>query len=246
MTETATETLTPEVIIEQSNAPLVPHDAATQLFAVAEDMGSRIAQYREAAEGLVIATEEDAVKTNELLATMRQDVKTITEAVADFKKAAHERHKLWTKFEDLFKSPLEEIGKAIKRQLQDWQMEQNRKAEEERKRLQAEADERARKERERLAKEAAKLKTPEKKAERLEQAASVQAPTIEVAAPKSGVRLSKYWVANVTDPSAFFSAIAQRPDLAGYAEISTTKLARAKSANPMIDIPGITFTQEIR
>jgi hypothetical protein len=70
--------------------------------------------------------------------------------------------------------------------------------------LQAIADEHARKERDRLLKQAERLKTEEKKEERLAMAEAVVAPVIEIpkAAAVSGVSTRKTWdveIVNVND-----------------------------------------------
>ena len=104
---------------------------------------------------------------------------------------------------------------------------------------QAKADEAARRERERLEKEAAKLKSPELKAERLEQAAAVVAPVIQVASvveKQKGVSTVKRWKHKVTDidllPKMYM--LANDKMLAGV----------ATSSKGVAKIPGVQFYSE--
>jgi hypothetical protein len=146
----------------------------------------------------------------------------------------------------MFISPMEEARKEIKGKIIAWQQVEEEKARKEQARLQAEADEKARIEREKLEAQAAKLKTPEKKEERLTAAAAVIAPTISVAAPTVNIRTQKVWkVKNVNIP-AFLQACINKSELQGYIEIKLTALARAKAANSMFEAAGIEFEQVTR
>jgi len=241
-----TEVLTPEVIIAESNSPLITTNDAEQLIATIQPVAERVQKFVKWANDLTVTTEEDAVDANAVNKGIAADIKTVKDALSDGKKAAQDRHKLFTTFENSLCNPLDDAYRNAKKKLQSYDIAQAQKAEAERKRLQAIEDERVRKEQDRLAKEAARLKTPEKKEERLQQAAAIAPTQIRVEAPKSGVRITKYWKVEVVDSTAFFKAIIDRPDLAGYVTIDTTKLQRAKSANPLISIPGVSFTQEVR
>lgn len=129
----------------------------------------------------------------------------------------------------------------------DWRYEQERKAEEEQRRLQAIADEKARREKERLEKEAAKLKTPEKKAERLEQAAEVIAPTITVAKPVEvkGVSVRITTKARLVDMSALIAAATPGSTAASLLEFNERAAnAFARSTKGKVAIPGIEFYQD--
>ena len=109
--------------------------------------------------------------------------------------------------------------------------------------MQAIADEQARRERERLEKLAEQRKTPEVKEAYREQAAQVQAPVIQVAAPVVNIRRQKRWVVKAIDEAAFFAALAQDKNLRGYVDINNNRLARAKAANPSMEIAGVEFSQ---
>lgn len=194
----------------------------------------------------VVATASDAEAAakarDEIIEAHQKAVKTINEFGGGLISRLHALHRRWTAFRNLF-DPLDSAAKQIKRKIIDFQEAEQKKAEEEQRRLQAEADERARKERERLEKEAAKLKTPEKKEERLEAAAAVVAPVIRVAAPVVAVKTQKRWCVARIDRAAFLTAAATNPMLQGYVTINEQALARSKAANSMLEIPGVTFEQ---
>ena len=104
---------------------------------------------------------------------------------------------------------IDDAERIVKGKVLAWQQAERVKAEESQRKAQAAADEAARRERERLEKEAAKLKTPEKKQERMEQAAAVVAPVITVQAPVvdaacTGTR--KTYKAEVADMAALIAA----------------------------------------
>ena len=81
---------------------------------------------------------------------------------------------------------------------------------------------------------------------RTEQAAAVIAPTVVVEAAKSGLRVSKAWKVKAIDHAVFFAALATREDLRGFVDVATTRMERAKSANPSAGIPGVEFELIIR
>lgn len=237
--------VTAELVIEQANKPVVAGDAAQELIAAVGPIIQRRNDYALQASKITVNNEQDAATATALLEAIAKDGKTVTAAIANFKQEANRRWKLWTSFEAFFLDPFEAMRKQVKGKVINWQEAERVKAEAIQRKLQAEADEKARREQERLQKEAAKLKTPEKIEAKLEQAAQVIAPTIHIEAPKSGVKMQRRWVAKVTDQTAFVKAAAERPDLQGFITIETTKMARAKSANPATEMAGITFTQEI-
>ena len=104
---------------------------------------------------------------------------------------------------------IDDAERTVKGKVLAWQQAERAKAEEAQRKAQAEADEAARRERERLEKEAARLKTPEKKQERMEQAAAVVAPVISVQAPvveAAGTGVRKTYKAECADMSALIAA----------------------------------------
>lgn len=243
---TETEVLTPELIISRANCDLITQTDAERIISELTPIVPRILEYQCYAETCKVTTLDEAVAVNDKVKAMKADIKTVIDALSDAKKSAHERHKFFTTSENFFKLPIDAAARLANDKRVKWETEQARIAAEQQRKLQAEADERARKEQERLLKQAEKIKTPELKQQRMEEAQTVIAPTVHVEVPKSGGRITKYWTATVTDTAAFFKAVAERPELVGYVKIETTLMTRAKEANPMISIPGITFNQEVR
>jgi hypothetical protein len=116
--------------------------------------------------------------------------------------AANKAHKAATALRNRILDPLLTGERRAKAAATTWAQEQERIRQAEQRRLQAEAEEAARRERERLEKQAAKLKTPELREERLEQAAQVVAPVVTVAPvvqKVAGAGLRKTWKARVVD-----------------------------------------------
>ena len=146
----------------------------------------------------------------------------------------------------MFKRPLAALKDAEgrgKAGVQRWDDEQERKRVEEQRRLQAEADERARKEREKLAREAAKLKTPELREARLEEAASIVAPVVMIAEPEKpkGESTRQRWKMKLTDKAALIAAAASGNDLAAslltYDESAGNRIA--PTIKNITTIPGV-------
>lgn len=234
-------------VLDEAQTELMPVTMRDRIITDLEPIADRMGSYAELADTITVTDKVSADSAAVVCANIAQDVKTVKnhEILSKCITGVHTLHRMLTGLRNDFVNPMESDRKTIKRKVIDWQEGERRKAEVERARLQAVADEKARKEQERLQKEAAKLKTPEKREQRMEQAAQVVAPVIQVQAEKA-MKVSKVWAAEVVDPAAFFAAIAQRPELAGYVEISTTKLARAKSANPLVEIPGVEFRKVTR
>lgn len=157
------------------------------------------------ADGLSITCQDEYSEAVQRLQTIK---KLANRALAFFKpmkqKADEVKREILDREKEVI-NPLNRAEEIAKRKLVAYTQEQERKRQEEQRRLQAEADERARREKERLEKEAAKLKTPEKQAEKLEAAAAVVAPVIHVepAVEKvAGVSVRKIWKYRVTDINA--------------------------------------------
>jgi hypothetical protein len=174
------------------------------------------------------------------------DLKVVSGVLAQPKKAAHERHKLFTTLERALTEAHGDAKTKIKQRVGAWVTEERRKAQEIQAKLQREADERARKEREALEKKAASMKTEAKREEYMEKAAEVQSASVHVQAPKAdGVRLSERWKATVTDKAAFLRHVSESPDeWEGIVAISENRLAAAKTRFPPMTVPGVAFRRE--
>jgi len=145
---------------------------------------------------------------------------------------------------DIFK----EAYDLAKLKADNWLQGEERKAEAERRRLQAKADEDARRERERLEKEAGKLKTPELKQQRLEQAAAVEAPVVTVTPPiekVEGVSVRKVWIARLVDMDKLIAAAVPGSVAASLLEYcEPVGNAYARRTQGKVVVPGLEFFEE--
>jgi len=156
------------------------------------------------AAAMVVTNPAEYTVASDFLKTIKGAQSKVVAFFAPMKQKAHEAHKAITLQEASMLKPLQDAEAALKRNLLTFYQDQERIRIDAQRKLQAEADEAARKERERLEREAAKLKTPELREQRLEQAAAVIAPVVQVAsvAPVvSGQSVRKTWTAKVVDVS---------------------------------------------
>ena len=152
-----------------------------------------------------IANAEDFTAAAEQLKTIKGSQKRVNEFFDPMIKQADQTTKDIRAKKRAFSDPLDQSEGRLKQLMLGFQQVQQRKAEDERRRLQAEADERARKEREALEKKAAAAKKPETQERHAEAAAMVVAPVIHVAseAPKvAGISTRKIWRARVVNLEA--------------------------------------------
>lgn len=235
-------------VLDAAGTAIVPVTMRDALVKDLAPIADRIALYQQEAETIKVTSDDTAKAAAHMCDRIADDIKAVKghEILANVITGFHTIHRRLTGLRDAFVNPMEASRKTIKGKVIAWTEAERAKAEAEQRRLQAIADEQARKERERLEKEAAKLKTPEKREERLEQAAQVIAPVVQVAAPKSAIKVARVWVARVVDAGLFFETASRNTSLQGFVEISTSKLARAKAANPMFECSGVEFKQEVR
>ena len=156
------------------------------------------------AAAMVVTNPAEYTIASDFLKTIKSAQSKVVAFFAPIKQKAHEAHKAITLQEASMLKPLHDAENALKRNMLTFYAEQERIRIDAQRKLQAEADEAARKERERLLREASKLKTPELREQRMEQAASVIAPVVQVSsvAPVvSGQSVRKTWTAKVVDVS---------------------------------------------
>jgi len=154
------------------------------------------------AAAMFVTNPSEYTIASDFLKTIKGAQSKVVAFFAPMKQKAHEAHKAITLQEASMLKPLQDAEASLKRNLLVFYQEQERIRIEAQRKLQAEADEAARKERERLEREAAKLKTPELREQRMEQAAAVIAPVVQVAsiAPVVvGQSVRKTWTAKVVD-----------------------------------------------
>ena len=199
------------------------------------------------ANGLAVTTEEDYKKA---FAGIRKIKAIRLEWVIyweDLKKDAYDAWKGVVARESAGTKICDESEKTAKLKADKWRCEQERIAAEQQRKLQAIADEKARRERERLEKEAEKLKTPELKEERMEEAAAVVAPEVKIEGPAKveGVSVSMKWKARVTDINALIKAAKPGSVASTFVEFnSKSATAFAKSTRGKVEVPGVEFYAE--
>jgi len=241
-----TELVEIDAAVKACNALAVADPVRVALVRDLEPIAASLAVYAEAAKHLVVVDQAGADHATEICYSIASDIKRVEdhEILSRITDGLHKLHHRWTGLRDMFIAPMERDRRTIKGKVIAWQEGERKKAEETQRKLQAEADAKAQREREALLKKAASLKTPEKQEALREQAAAVIAPTVTVAAPKSGMRMAARWKASVADDNEFFKALSLRPDLRGFVEVKLTSMERAKAANPATEIPGIMFKKE--
>jgi hypothetical protein len=166
---------------------------------------AEVATVVEAARSLQITTPVQYTGAADFLKGLKAAQKHVVGHFEKMKAATYAAWKSVTKEESDMLTPLTEAEVLVKRGMLAFQQEQENIRQAEQRRLQAAADETARKERERLEKEAAKLKTPELREARLEHAAAVIAPVVQVAAVTpviAGQSVRKTWKARVVNSDA--------------------------------------------
>ncbi len=169
------------------------------------DVESELPAVTQWAQGLVVTSADDFEAAGERLKTIKGLSKRIVDFFKPMKQAADATKKAILDAEKKLSVPLENAELLAKRAMLGYQQAEQRKADEERRRLQAEADEAARREREALEKKAAAAKKPETQAKHAEAAAMVVAPVVHVAAdtPKvAGIATVKTWKYRIVDAAA--------------------------------------------
>ena len=190
------------------------------------------------AASMVVTCHEEYTIASDFLKTIKAAQNKVVSFFAPMKQKAHEAHKAITQQESAMLKPLQDAEATLKRNLLVFYQDQERIRIEAQRKLQAEADEVARRERERLMREAAKLKTTELREQRMEQAASVIAPVVQVAsvAPVvSGQSVRKTWTAKVVD-----AALVPRE----WMVVNQSALdAFARSTKGAVKVPGVEFVE---
>jgi len=178
---------------------------------------------------------------------IKQTSKRVTDYFGPLKKSAHETWKAIVAKEKELLEPLDMAERKAKIAVSTYDQEQEAVRLAEQRRLQAEADEKARRERERLEKEAAKLKTEAKREERLEAAAAVVAPTVEVAPAiekQAGESTRKVWKARLVSIEALTGLPAGdvRLSFVEFDQAAANKFATATKG--VVKVPGVEFICE--
>lgn len=241
-----------ELLVEETNSLAIRAERKAELTVALRGISNRMKQYKTFIETAKVTNQQEADAVGEKIAEMKKDEELAIATVAREVDGFYKGHRRWTAFRNLFTGPLQGYYRAGKSAVINWQVAEQRKREEEQRRLQAEADERARKERERLEKqaEAARARGDTEKAEaKAEAAAAVVTPEISLPEARvSGVTVREVWSVKsdpdgdvLVDHRTFFAAAATDENLWDFVEFKRGKLVSAKTANPRREIPGITF-----
>jgi hypothetical protein len=254
----STTTETQEVALVEMRRLFLPQEMFPKLQDELEAMQKDIQAEITAANLQTVATVDDAEYAGVLISKLDERTKLIQEKTKPFTEIAFRLHRWLTGFTGRNTTPIETARRALKQRVIAWQTEQERIAENQRRELQAKADRETKEERDRLQREidrknaeaqaAKRPETVERRQEevrQLEEAkAAVVAPVVNVApARASTVKTQKRWTATVEDLGKFLEAASKDPNLRGYLTVDTTKLARGKSANTSLLVPGIKFGQ---
>lgn len=154
------------------------------------DTKQEVELYKAKAEQLQVTTPEQMTAAESILAELRRRKKVWLEAVEITVTTAHKAWKAAVAHRDSIAGPIDAAERIVKQRIADYVFEQRRKAERERARLQAEADAQAEAERRKAMAAAEKLKTPELKEARIEQAQAIVAPVVQVAAAVPETKLA--------------------------------------------------------
>lgn len=212
-----------------------------------EQLSNELAPVVAKASEIRITEPQHYTEAADFLKAIKGAQKRVVDHFSGMKSAAHAAWKRITATEAETLRPLERAESEVKSKMLAYSQEQERSRLAEQRRLQAEADERARQERARLEKEAAKLKTPELKEERLEQAAAVVAPIVTVASVKpvvAGIAVKKVWKARLTSIHALtgFHGGDVRLSFLEFNQAAANRFAAATKGS--MSVAGVEFYEE--
>lgn len=231
-----------EIVFQDTNALAVADGERAALVAKLKPIAALIPDYLQYAADVKVTNKDQAdqaaLARDAILASSGDAEKALREFDNKLIERLFKTHRAWTALIGRF-SVLNDAAKKVKQVILQWQAAEEQKALKEQQRLQAESDERARLERERLEKQAAKLKTPELKEQRMEQAAAVTAPVVFVAPPTKAVSAQKRWKVKSVD----MTLMGIPPAVQGYITVETSRLERVKAANSLLTVSGVEFHQ---
>lgn len=237
-----------EGFIDEANALAVQDQKRAALIATLKPIADRIAGAVSYADKCTVLNEQEAKNAAQYRDEMIQMASDAEKAIRSFDDNLLERmfkaHRRGTALIAAF-AVLSDAAKRVKGRILSWQAAEEEKARKEAARLQQEIDAKARAERERAEKAAMKLRTPELREQRLEEAARIVAPVVNVAPPPKAVSGSKRWKVASVDKVRFIAAAVSNPQLQGFLEINENALARTKASNSMFEADGITFVQQL-
>ena len=211
-------------------------------------LASNIAPLEEWASTLVIANAFEYETAANNLKQVKGVRSRVVEFFKDSKDKAYATWKSITSNEKAFTDRLDVVERQVKGAMVSWSNAEEEKRLSQERKLQVEANARAEAERKRLEAQAAKLKSPELKAARLEQAASVIAPVVTVQTEKpavAGIATVKTWVVDKVDKRSLITAAVSDFNLQAYLLVDEAALKRiANATKGQMTVPGVTFRLE--
>lgn len=202
------------------------------------------------AGAVVIRDAASYAVAGEFLKAIKAAQKRVADHFGPMKTAAHAAWKAITGKEAETLKPLQDAELMVKSRMVQWQTDQEQIRKLEEARLRAEAEARAEAERRRLEAAAMKLKTPELREQRLEQAAAVVAAPVRVesAVPVvKGQSFRKTWKATVTDKRELVNQImAGWVDWEAFIQVNQNELDRlAARTKGSLTVAGVEFREVV-
>ena len=228
MTEQTTSIIIPEVMPEQQER-ISKAEAWANDLAISDNHGAEMAVVVEAEIGKMITG--------------------IKARFAPAKTAAHQAHKEITSLENSLVKPLESAKALSRTKRAQYQREIDAAHAVEQARLQAAAEAEAERKRVAAVKAAEKLKTPELREQRLEEAAQIipEAPVVVHEKPAAGTRANKkVWKARLVNIGELIKAAASGNHAAQSMLSFDAQAANRQAAltRDMVDVPGVQFFEE--
>lgn len=197
------------------------------------------------ASGITVTDGITYASAAEFLKELKTAQSKVVTFFAKMKSKAHASWKEIVASENNVLNPLKAAEGSIKQKLLDYDTEEQRKADEEQRRLQKIADAKAEAERQRQIKAAKNLKTDSLRTERLTEADEVTAPIIHVQheTPKvAGISSRTDWKAKVINKQAFVKAAAADQNLLAFVTIDLTGLNKlAQATKGQLNHEGIEY-----
>ena len=237
-----------EALVKATNAVSVPDQIRKELIRTLSPVAERMAGYAEMAQTINVTCQDDADNAAKADKEIAADIKLVegNDVLSKIIRGLDQLHGKAVAVRSLFVGPMKGYRKTIRQPVLDWEADEKKKADDLARKLNAEAAAKAAREQAALLKKADAVKAPEKQEAYREQAAATVAPTVHVPATKSGLRVSKAWTVKGINEAEFYGALVNNPSFRGFVEINKTRLARAKAANPSMEITGVVFEQVTR
>lgn len=202
-----------------------------------EQLQTEVAPIIQRANAITVRSADDRAQAMDFLKAVKGASKRASEFFAPIVESSHTAWKQATASRAAIIDPLDAAEKRVKATIVTYDGEETARRLAEERRLQAEADERARKEREKLERQAAKIKTPELREARLQEAASIVAPVITIAEPEKPKEEAtrQRWKGMCLDLRAIVQDAASGNEdamgLLAYNETSGNALAKIRKGN---------------